>query len=454
MTVQTYIHPGGLPAFWDRSVVFFANLMSMFFGNIEQMNQLNKEVSGARTYGGRLIPVIDILFQGGRNLLILEKEPNESILNYQQEVLKLSLPDFIILPREFYEAIDEDCRTKFNPDEIENVMGRISSHPAKWTDGFVTDERLVLWSRKVNKSPINTEDECRKANNKLHLHYYLLERGLPVLDTEVAASPFDVKRCLNALRESGYERAVAKSQIGASGIGMIRLKTCMQDVDLPEYMFYEGPCLIQGWICPGFQGIESVDSPSVQLFIGDQSIHIYDITEQILSKDSIHEGNIAPPPYLASHTGLEGELILQAALAGEWLYTNGYRGTASVDFLVVRRLGKFEVRICEINARVTGATYPSVLSRRFIPNGAWLMRNVKTDIPMEGEELLKLIDRAGALYYPGKSEGFLPINFNLNESGKVIKGQLLYLAKNINTCIEALENLSAVLPMEWQYDRD
>ncbi len=230
MAVQTYIHPGELPAFWDRSVVFFANLMSMFFGNVEQMNQLNKAVSGARTYGGRLIPVIDILFQGGRNLLILEKEPNESILDYQQGVLKLSLPNFIILPREDYEAVNEANRTKFNPNEIENLMGRISSHPAKWTDGFVTDERLVLWSRRVNKSPINTEDACRRANNKLHLHNYLLERGLPVFDTEVAASPFDVKRCLNALRANGYERAVAKSQIGASGIGMIHLETCMQEV--------------------------------------------------------------------------------------------------------------------------------------------------------------------------------------------------------------------------------
>jgi hypothetical protein len=306
----------------------------------------------------------------------------------------------------------------------------------------------------MNKSPINNEDECRNANNKLHLYYYLLERGLPVFDAEVATSPGDVLRCLNVLREKGYERAVAKSQIGASGIGMIHLNTYEFELGLPEFMFYEGPCLIQGWICPGFQGIESVDSPSVQLFISDQLIHVYDITEQILSKDSIHEGNIAPPPYLQNYAGLEDELILQAALAGEWLHTNGYRGTASVDFLVVKRLGKFEVRICEINARVTGATYPAVLSRRFIPNGAWLMRNVKMDIPIEGEELLELIDKAGALYYPGKSEGFLPINFNLNESGKVIKGQFLYLAKNINTCVEALENLSAVLPMEWQYDRD
>lgn len=452
--MQIYINQGELPAFWDRSVVFFANLMSMFFGNTEQMNQLKREVSGANTYGGRLIPIIDILFQGGRNLLALEKEPNESILNYHQGILGLSLPDFVVIPRQIYEAVSQDSRADFNLKEVDNLACKMSSHPAKWTDGFVTDDRLVLWSRKANKSPINTEDGCRKANNKLDLYYYLLERGLPVIETEVARSPGDLRRCLNALRAKGYRRAVAKSQVGASGIGMIRLETCVQEVDLPEYMFYEGPCVIQGWICPGIKGIESVDSPSVQLFVGDKSVHLYDITEQILSEDSIHQGNISPPPYLENFGGVQEELIRQAALAGEWLHTNGYRGTASVDFLVARRMGSFEIKICEINARVTGATYPSVLSRRFMPKGAWLMRNVKTDLPMDGEELIRLIAKSGVLFHPGKSEGFLPINFNLNESGKVIKGQFLYLAKNVNKCFQALQNFRAVLPMEWQYDRD
>lgn len=82
------------------------------------------------------------------------------------------------------------------------------------------------------------------------------------------------------------------------------------------------------------------------------------------------------------------------------------------------------------------------------------MRNVKTDLPMDGEELIRLIAKSGVLFHPGKSEGFLPINFNLNESGKVIKGQFLYLAKNVNKCFQALQNFRAVLPMEWQYDRD
>ncbi len=454
MTGQTYIHPGGLPAFSNRSVVFFANLMSMFFGNTEQMKQLKKEVSGADTYGGRLLPIIDILFKGGRNLLILEKEPNESILKYQREVLDLSLPDYMTFPRELYELIGSDNISTHIGKQMENLILKMSSHPAKWVDGFVTDQRLVSLASRINKSPINNEDECRNANNKLHLYYYLLETGLPIFDTEVAASPQDVGRCLKILREKGYERAVAKSQIGASGIGMIHLNTYQYKLDLPEFMFFEGPCLIQGWMDCGTNGIENVDSPSVQLYVGDDSIHIYDITEQILSKDRIHEGNIAPPPYLDDRTGVKDELILQASKAGEWLYDQGYRGTASVDFLLVNRFGQVEVRVCEINARVTGATYPAILARRFMPYGAWIMRNVKTDKPMDGDELMRTLEKAGALYYPGKNEGFLPINFNLDERRKVIKGQFLYIGDNFKDCVEGVYDFHKVLPLEWQYDRD
>lgn len=454
MTGQTHIHPGELPPFSNRSVVFFANLMSMFFGNIEQMKQLKKEVSGADTYGGRLLPIIDILFKGGRNLLILEKEPNESILKYQREVLELSLPDYMTFPMEFYELIGIDYISTYIGKQMENLILKMSSHPAKWVDGFVTDQRLVSLASRMNKSPINNEDECRNANNKLHLYYHLLETGLPVFDTEIAASPRDVERCLKVLRKKGYERAVAKSQIGASGIGMIHLNTYRYKLDLPEFMFYEGPCLIQGWMDCGTNGIEGVDSPSVQLYVGDGSIHIYDITEQILSKDRIHEGNVAPPEYLDDRTEVKEELILQASKAGEWLYDQGYRGTASVDFLLVHRLGRIEVRVCEINARVTGATYPAILARRFMPCGAWIMRNVKTDKPMDGDELMKMLEKAGALYYPGKNEGFLPINFNLDERRKVIKGQFLYIGDNFKDCVEGMYDFRKVLPLEWQYDRD
>jgi hypothetical protein len=452
--VQTYIHPGELPAFWDRTVVFFANLMSMFFDNKEEIKELENEVSGAQTYGGRLLPVINLLFQGGRNLLILEKEPSESILKYLQEDLKLGLPEFMLLPRDIYEAIQFDQCGSIEGDHARDMINLISHHPAKWVDGFVTEKRLMMWAQKINKSNVNTEDGCRKGNNKLYLYNHLLEKGLPVFDTEIALDPGDVARCLKILYDMGYERAVVKSQIGASGIGMLKLNTCEQNPQVREYIFHEGPCLIQGWMNSGILGIERVDSPSVQLFVGDRSIHIYDITEQILSEESVHQGNIAPPPYIDDCEGVKGEIILQSIQAGNWLHSQGYRGTASIDFLVVTRTSKTEVIICEINARVTGATYPAILARSFMPHGAWIMRNVKTDRPIDGEELMRTLENAGALFYPGERGGFLPINFNLDENGKVIKGQFLYIADNFKDCVEGIYDFHRVLPLEWQYDRD
>ncbi len=449
-----HIHPGRLPAFWDRSVVFFANLKSMFFGNIQQLSKLESEVSGVNTYGGRLITVVDTLFYGRPNLLVLEKAPNRSILTYLKDTLKLSLPEILIVDANVYSSITTKTGGKELKYNLDCAKERISSHPAGWIDGYVTDDILIRWARKLGKSNINTAQGCQIANNKLLLYYHLVEKGLPVIDTEVAESSDKIQDCLDKLKKKGYTKAVAKSQIGASGIGMIALSTSGSNKPMPEYMFYEGPCIIQGWMEPGIKGIEKIYSPSVQLFVDDESVHLYDITEQILSKHSVHEGNIAYPPYLDDYSGLSEELLGQAVIVAKWLHSQSYRGTASVDYLVAVRNGQLEVRICEINARVTGATYPSVLARHFIPHGAWIMRNLKTEEPIEGQRLLELLDKKDALYYPGRTEGFLPINFNLNDEGRVIKGQFLYIAENVGICTNGLKNFSEALPIGWEYDRD
>ncbi|MCB1089114.1 MAG: hypothetical protein KDM63_18910, partial [Verrucomicrobiae bacterium] len=67
--------PGTLPPFWDRNAVFIANLLGLFFGNEEETRLLSEEVGEVDSYGGRLIPIIDLLFAGpGKNLLVLERE--------------------------------------------------------------------------------------------------------------------------------------------------------------------------------------------------------------------------------------------------------------------------------------------------------------------------------------------------------------------------------------------
>ena len=53
-----------LPPAWDRSGIFVANLFSLFFGNENQTRDLCAEVGRLETYGGRLIPILGLMFKG------------------------------------------------------------------------------------------------------------------------------------------------------------------------------------------------------------------------------------------------------------------------------------------------------------------------------------------------------------------------------------------------------
>ena len=212
--------------------------------------------------------------------------------------------------------------------------------------------------------------------------------------------------------------------------------------------------MVQGWLDEEVPGVHRIGSPSIQMFLDDKTVSLFDWTEQILSDDSVHQGNMSPPPYIPQYPELNEELFRQGAIAGEWLHAQGYRGTASTDFLVIEKDGHVQVIICEINARVTGATYPAVLARHFMPNGYWSMRNIQFRKSLDGDRLLSLIDHAQMLYRPGEAKGIIPFNFNTDEQGKVIKGQFLCLAANHEQCSEVLARAWNELPVEWGYDRD
>jgi hypothetical protein len=219
-------------------------------------------------------------------------------------------------------------------------------------------------------------------------------------------------------------------------------------------MFFEGPCLVQGWLDEQVPGVGFIGSPSMQMFLDDSTVHLFDVTDQILSVDSVHEGNEAPPPFWTEYPEVERAMREQSAAVGRWLHDAGYRGTASGDFHVIQRSGQTEVRLCEVNARVTGATYPSVLARRFLPEGAWLMRNVRFDPPVSSRELLQALQRAGHCFMPGSAGGVLPINFNADHDDLVRKAQFLCLGASSADCLQHLLSAAEILPVKWTYDRD
>jgi hypothetical protein len=451
MAPEVKITPGRLPQFWDRNVLFFCNMHSIFYDNQEEVNDLISQIYGAHSYGSRVISILNLLFRRGPNKIFLEAPPEPNLLDYLSGDLRLSLPSFAVLDHRGY----QDLVTCIKDSEVELPVEDLKGHAATWVDGFVTDRLLVEVATGLNKRTISTFEGSKNGNNKYLLYRHQLERRLPVFETLLAANPGEVPVALDRLRDLGYSQAVVKAQIGASGYGMIKLKTQNPRLDsIPNYLFFEGPCMVQGWLDEETPGVRRIGSPSIQMFLDDEIVSLFDWTEQILSEASVHEGNMSPPPYIQEHPELKEELFRQGAIAGEWLHAQGYRGTASTDFVVIEQGGRNQVIICEINARVTGATYPAVLARHFMPDGYWKMRNIQFRKSLDGDQLLSLIDHAQVLYRPDKGEGIIPFNFNTDEQGKVIKGQFLCLAEDHEQCSQVLAKAWTELPIEWGYDRD
>ncbi len=446
--LEIKVRPGVLPETWDRTAVFFANLLSLFFGNEEETRLLRENVGRIETYGGRLIPIVDLLFRGGGNLLVLEKEPVPELIAFLREELGLDLPEVRVVPHSVYTRTTAPAS-----EELAALLDELNRHPAKWIDGFVTDEVVVRLAELTGKRPISTGRGSREGNDKSLLQDFLERSGLPVFDTFKASGPEEGRQQVARLGKMGYRQVVIKAPVGASGIGMIKVDAG-KEAEIPPYLFHAGACLVQGWFDDSRQNCRVLGSPSVQVFVGENTLSLYDLTDQILSGDSIHQGNVSPPRLVNDDPQLERDLLDQAAKASAWLHGRGYRGTASVDFLLTEESGKRIARICEINARVTGATYPSLLARHFLPAGAWQMRNVLLSPPQTPWNVLRLLRRENLLYAPGKEAGMFPFNFNPNSAGLIEKCQLLALAPDACATTKLFEHLKRLDQFAWDYDRD
>lgn len=429
--------PGTVPPPRSGNVAYFANLSCMFFDNEELTEELRIRVQSLSSYGGRLLPILSLLWKGDENLLAIERLPLDLVQQYFGGELGLSLP----------RMIPYDPHAEVSP-ELEAALRET---PELFLDGFVTDHRLTSIAARTDSALAGSLAGSRLGNDKVLLHRFLEESGEPVFEAIEAKSPAEVAAAGSELARRGYQFAAAKSAIGASGIGLIRFATDAPP-SIPESHFRDGPCLIQGWLDDSVERISHIASPSVQMVVTDDTVHLYDITDQILGADSVHEGNVSPPESF-NDPSLEEELLRQAGLTGSWLHRQGYRGTASADYhLAFLHSGEIEVRVCELNARVTGATYPSILARHFQPEGTWLMRNLRLPDPAEGGQILDHLDQASLLYRRGAASGILPINLNLDASNLVSKGQFLFMGRNL---LEVHSLIERILTLEnLVFDRD
>lgn len=430
-----------MPAFWGRQVVFFANLYEIFYENHAKTAALAEVVGPSRSYGGRFIPALNLLYRGAQNLLVLEEAPSVALCRYFSEDLGLTLPEVLVMPADDYPRLasgEGSPAVRRLEAALQDHLQRTGGRENRWVDGFVTDAELVQIAGRLGLPVTTTPEGSRRGNNKLLIFEHLRDAGWPVIPSVLAESPGAVRGCLDTLGGAGFTHAVVKSQMGASGIGLRKLSIAGdREVTLPEYFFTEGPCLVQGWLQPGERGIVESRSPSVQFFLGEDGGTVFDITEQLLSGRILHEGNQSPPPYMGSMPRLREMLFEQAVASIRWLHAQGYRGFGGLDFLVVERGGSdgLEVFVSEINARVTAATYPSILVRSLCPGARWTLRNVNLHQGESEAEILDRLRRNDQLFRPGHP-GIMPLNFSAAAGGLPGKAQFLGVGETGEALLE------------------
>jgi len=151
------------------------------------LERLKQQVTGVETYGGRLIPIINLIFKGDNNLLVLERPPDQSLIRYFEKDLGLSLPNIAILSHSVYDSLLNQG-DKLIRDEISPTLTTIHQHNATWVDGFVSDNVLMNLAKALNKPTISSLEGSKRGNNKFLLHNNLSEKGFPVFDTIPASS--------------------------------------------------------------------------------------------------------------------------------------------------------------------------------------------------------------------------------------------------------------------------
>lgn len=452
MTIAINKQLGKKPKGWDQSVIFFANILGLFFGNEQEAQVLTREVGSLESYGSRLIPLINFIYNSERNVLVLERKPDEDLIKYFCTDLGLTIPTIEVIHHELYSSFAH-VNSELNSTQAD-LIRLFKDTGSELIDGYVTDTALTQISRLIGQKTNSTEEGSRQGNNKVLLHQFLLQSNLPVFDTVIVHRKSDVKSALNYLKKRNYRKAVIKSSIGASGIGMVKIDLNATDYEFPDYLFFEENCLVQGWLDQTVDHVEYIGSPSVQMLIKDEEVQINDLTDQILSDASVHEGNISMPAYICSDQVLLEGLLEQARMAGQWLHQKGYRGACSVDFHIIDRKGSIEIRICEINARVTGATYPSVLARNFLPDDYWMLRNIRFNPHLSGSKILSVLQEKKLLFVPKKTSGIIPINFNPNDRNEIVKGQFLFMGETMDMINRIVADLVRDPLLKGAFDRD
>jgi hypothetical protein len=188
-------------------------------------------------------------------------------------------------------------------------------------------------------------------------------------------------------------------------------------------------------------------SPNILMHIepGNGSIFCISATDQILSDNLMHDGNVYP-----SSARTLKEMITSAHQMSDWLQEEGYVGLIGFDFAEHQNheTGRFEHFLAEINPRVNAAVYPKAmmeyLNEKQREKGwptieAFLSAKIKTT----ASSFAELNESYGHLFFkPKDGRGLVPYNIGWLEHGKF---NLAVFGKSRSDVEEMYEDFKSML---------
>ncbi len=265
------------------------------------------------------------------------------------------------------------------------------------------------------------------VNQKHHVREKALELGVPVSEGEVvelsfrqAGSPLDFTPIQTAVRLHSRRtgRAIVRGSRGLSGSSTLVVKGEPEGVQesLRKIARTTGNniYLIETMI-------DITVSPNVLMYVEPDKIVCVGVTDQLLTDDLAHEGNLYP-----SSAKTVKDMAASARKISEWLQAEGYCGLAGFDFgeYVNPETGRCEYFLAEINPRMNAAAYPRALMehlnrRQERTGGPYIEAFLSANIMTKAKSFAELDKLCGNLFFmPETGEGVVPYNVGCLASGK------------------------------------
>jgi hypothetical protein len=265
------------------------------------------------------------------------------------------------------------------------------------------------------------------VNQKHHVREKALELGVPVAEGEVvelsfrqAGSLLDFTPIQTAVRLHSRRtgRAIVRGSRGFSGSSTLVVKGEPEGIQ-------ESLRKIASTTGNNIYLVETMlditVSPNVLMSIEPDKIVCVGVTDQLLTDDLAHKGNLYP-----SSAKTVKDMVASAREISEWLQAKGYCGLAGFDFgeYVNSETGRCEHFLAEINPRMNGAAYPRALMEHLNreqerKGGPYIEAFLSENITTKARSFAELDELCGRLFFTAETgEGIVPYNVGCLASGK------------------------------------